>query len=979
MAVQDYATLAQTLYVTYFGRPGDYFGMQSFQKQLNDMKAPTDLATLSALTQADKAGTTALSKLVNSFSASKEATDLYGTDTSPLGVSKFVEAIYLNVLGRAPDTKGWAFWTEAITSGALPRATAAAAIADGALNNATPQGLLDAKIVANKIAVAADFTNSLVTVAQINGYAGNDAAATARGMLTNVKADTVVTDFHATVVATVDAVVASLIPSTIFNLTTGVDAFVGGAGGDVFNATVTSTSAVLGGLDSIDGGAGVDTLNIADTATPASGAGSDFVLPAGFTIKNIEKFNLTTNGAIGNATAFDLTGMSGLTSATLIAGGAGTNGGSNVKAAGTTDVNLTVGGANTATISGGHAVTVHAVTGNVGVSGSALTSVTVKGGAVATIDNISAGGTSAAGTTLTSVTLDGAAIGATTAVKGAALTNVTLNNIATAGIVTVTNGTASHTQNVAVDGTGYSAAGAAVVVEVVDAKATTLAVTATHSNTLKATGVLATKVTVAGTGDVALDLAGSTALTSVDASANSGGVALTGVAASAVSIKGGSGADTITTTQIDKVTFDMGAGKDIVTVATAIAAGSSINLNSGDDFLLFKAGGSVAQSTATATTVIDGGDGFDTVSANLINAGNAAQFKNFEALNLDSTTGLDVALLTGNSISGLVMSTASTSATYQNVTQAMGLTVNYVGDNSGVTNTLKMTGVSGAADAYSISFNAVDSATPGAANVKAGTIVAAGIENFSIVSGGTKAWNSITLGADTSAEKVTITGAAKLNLAFSGAFGDATDHNGVSLIDGSAATGALNINTANVVAAASGLTVNGGSAADTITLAGAATVNAGAGDDTIISAAAGGTFTGGAGNDTFDTTAAVAGVGAAPVIATITDAAAGDVIKFLAGGTTGTVTFTSAKIDVSTATALFGGTVNALDLAAKVDGTVNNQIEWFQYNGNTYIVDHVAAGAAFGTGDQIVKIVGLVDLSHATFADGGATGLLTLV
>jgi Ca2+-binding RTX toxin-like protein len=44
-------------------------------------------------------------------------------------------------------------------------------------------------------------------------------------------------------------------------LTSGVDAFVGGAGNDTFNANNTA----LGSLDTIDGGAGYDTLSITDT------------------------------------------------------------------------------------------------------------------------------------------------------------------------------------------------------------------------------------------------------------------------------------------------------------------------------------------------------------------------------------------------------------------------------------------------------------------------------------------------------------------------------------------------------------------------------------------------------------------------------------------------------------------------------------------------------------------------------------------
>ena len=80
-------------------------------------------------------------------------------------------------------------------------------------------------------------------------------------------------------------------------------------------------------------------------------------------------------------------------------------------------------------------------------------------------------------------------------------------------------------------------------------------------------------------------------------------------------------------------------------MGSAIAAGSTIALGDGNDTLL-SVGGSVAVSTASATTVIDGGAGTDSIAASLINAAHAAQFKNFESLDLSAatTTALDAHL-----------------------------------------------------------------------------------------------------------------------------------------------------------------------------------------------------------------------------------------------------------------------------------------------------------------------------------------------
>jgi S-layer protein len=107
----------------------------------------------------------------------------------------------------------------------------------------------------------------------------------------------------------------------------------------------------------------------------------------------------------------------------------------------------------------------------------------------------------------------------------------------------------------------------------------------------------------------------------------------------------------------------------------------------------------------------------------------------------------------------------------------------------------------------------------------------------------------------------------------------------------------------------------------------------------------------------------------APVITTITDFTVGtDKITFK---DTGTETFTATKINVNTATALFGGTVNALDLAATANGGTNAVITWFQYAGDTYIVEDRSAAATFTANDIVVKLSGLVDLSTLTVADFG--------
>ena len=166
------------------------------------------------------------------------------------------------------------------------------------------------------------------------------------------------------------------------------------------------------------------------------------------------------------------------------------------------------------------------------------------------------------------------------------------------------------------------------------------------------------------------------------------------------------------------------------------------------------------------------------------------------------------------------------------------------------------------------------------------------------------------------------------------------------------------------------MTVKGGTAADTITLSQKATVDAGAGTDTIVTSANGGSLTGGAGNDKFDVAASVAtgATEATAILTTITDLTAGDSIKLLAGNV-GTTIGAKTALDAS---------VTNLGLALAVTGLTDtvNEVSWFQYGSNTYLVANDGV-AGIGAGDLVVKITGLVDLSTSTLDT--TTDYLTIV
>ena len=82
----SYSSLVQELYVAYFGRPADYYGLQNFETALAAANAPTDPAAL-ALAYSTNA---AVKSLVDSFGTSAESTALYGSGST----ESFVNAIF---------------------------------------------------------------------------------------------------------------------------------------------------------------------------------------------------------------------------------------------------------------------------------------------------------------------------------------------------------------------------------------------------------------------------------------------------------------------------------------------------------------------------------------------------------------------------------------------------------------------------------------------------------------------------------------------------------------------------------------------------------------------------------------------------------------------------------------------------------------------------------------------------------------------
>jgi len=172
-----YSSVVQQLYIAYFGRPADAAGLANFEAALLAAGAPTTAQGLSAAYSSNPT----IRTLVDSFGTSAESSALYAGNTTA-----FVTTVFKNVLNRSPQPAGLAYWVQAIDNGTLSRGDAALSIMSGALDNTTPQGLLDAALITTKVAVGAKFTAAISPIV----YRGSTAAAGARQMLGTVTSTT---------------------------------------------------------------------------------------------------------------------------------------------------------------------------------------------------------------------------------------------------------------------------------------------------------------------------------------------------------------------------------------------------------------------------------------------------------------------------------------------------------------------------------------------------------------------------------------------------------------------------------------------------------------------------------------------------------------------------------------------------------------------------------------------------------------------
>jgi hypothetical protein len=921
MAAQDYTSVVQQLYISYFGRPADYYGLQNFSNALAALDTKGEFKTFAAVNaavQADKAGTTALSKLVNSFNTSTESAALYGTDNSQIGISKFVAAIYQNVLGREADKAGFDFWVNAITTGTLTKANAAASITAAAMVNTSAQGMLDAQTVTNKLAVATSFTTAIDTPSEITAYAGDAAAASARGLLANVNNTTNVTAYQATVDSTLSNMVSVANPGATVSLTGGVDTLAGTAGNDVFNAlSVTANGAAgntLTNFDSVEGGAGKDTLNIyTDNAGNINNT-----LGANVSVKNVETINIYNANTAANIA--DASKFVGATAIWQIGAAADVT-----KLDATTTAGFRNLGVSTLNVGAADAAATASVALDSVTEGSTVNVTAGVAGKLATVN-------------LSGNVLDGADAGT---VAGNTPTNLNVTVGKDVQTVTVNS---SFATNLGVTSNGTK------LITTINAAGSTGAITYTDTDA---------NVANITTG------AGKDAVTLVTATVKDDATTTDTDETYTASVNTGAGDDKIivNVTGNGAVSVIAGDGNDTVTVNGRGTATLNIDLGAGND--VFKVGAGVS---IGANDKIDAGAGTDMLALNLVGSANVGAFSNFDAFDAAGLGhALDIEILSQKNTVTEIVATADVGAGASLVNVGAGVSYRVTGDTD-VTNALNITqktagdltvtldidesgdaavttatsadaavitNATGVKVVFDSSF--VDEADGAGDNVAAMTVTATAAKTMTVVSGGDNASNVLTLGAGAAAlTGITVTGASELTIV--GSTGAAK----LATIDASAATGGLNASLATVI---DGGSIKLGSGADMITITNASTTGAfesisGFEKTGVVSIS---TATG-------DATAKAAAIADADVLSF--SGAVADALAVTGGAVTakGVLTFTGSGPST------LADAAGIANLAANADG----EALVFEYLGNSYVF--VQGGAAADTLVQLTGVTGITNL-----------------
>jgi 5'-nucleotidase / UDP-sugar diphosphatase len=157
LGLKDDSELIQAAYLSYYGRSGDPAGVDFWTRQL---------ATSGGSVEA----------IIGAFSASTEFAQRY---PASLGDAELIDLVYRQLLGRAPDAAGKAFYLQALADGRIGRDRLMLDVLNGVTG-------ADVPVVENKLQVSADFTS---LVAQTGAAFDADTKADNITLLASVTAD----------------------------------------------------------------------------------------------------------------------------------------------------------------------------------------------------------------------------------------------------------------------------------------------------------------------------------------------------------------------------------------------------------------------------------------------------------------------------------------------------------------------------------------------------------------------------------------------------------------------------------------------------------------------------------------------------------------------------------------------------------------------------------------------------------------------
>ncbi|MBS1187376.1 MAG: hypothetical protein H6R04_1394 [Burkholderiaceae bacterium] len=834
-----------------------------------------------------------------------------------------VEKIYIAYYGRAADTTGLAYW-----AGQLDAANGNLnAIINAFGNSAESTALYTGSNIDKVTAIYQQLLNRAPDLAGLNFYVAalNAGTMTGASIALDILNGAIGTD--ATTVA--NKLAAANAFTAAIDTTAEVQAYQGAnaaAAARAWLSTVGSDAA------SLTAATGTLAATLADIVLTGGTVGTTYTLTTG-----VDAVPGTSGNDIINAVSDAVAANTTLTGLDDIDGGAGIDTVNVVNVAGTLTINTAATVANVEKlniVSAANAVTadVQSWTGlqTVTVDNRAATAVNVDTNANATtvvVKGNAANGSditdNATTGTLASVSIEGAA--GAVGVTSTALTSLTLTDADATAAVTVTTASTALTIN---------AVGAAAGAAVIDAGAgvvEALTVNVTADSALALDFAAATSLAVTGSADLALT---ATDLSAVETLTISGSAAVTadvsGIAA-LETITATSTGDQDLTIAATALSVTTGAGNDTITQAAALGATQVINTGAGNDTVNLGA-------VPTAGATVNGGAGTDTIGIAVANIAtdHSAFISGFESL---AITGALAAALDVDNFDGI-----------QNVHLAdgwgAGSSITHLDSGAVITST---DGV--AAGALTVS---IDNAATGTADALTVNLIPAGADDYGTIDiqdletlhlnvGSTGAdGDNVTIGFAANQDFTTLTlaqatGATKV--------GDIIIDTALTVVDTVNASGMGAGNVTLSFAGNSGYTYTGAAGVDTITLGELGTVTGGAGKDAYV----------------------VSDTANGNTYSTITDLATTETIQFTDGG--GYAAGIGAKIALA-ATAAF-----ADYLQAAAAGTTAGEITWFQYGGDTYIVNDVSADAVFVNGaDQIVKLTGLVDLADSAVS---AAGLFT--